>query len=97
MATAMAARPNPKRGNNRNPAVREPATAANDPANAPAMIFGTAPVDTAGFRQAVNRAYEDPLQRPTRQVTRWKPIEQAGEKKKGSGSLCLAGSRNPLG
>ncbi|HIE4191605.1 TPA: DUF4129 domain-containing protein, partial [Stenotrophomonas maltophilia] len=60
----------------------EPATAANDPANTPAMIFGTAPVDTAGFRQAVNRAYEDPLQRPTRQVTRWKPIEQAEEKKK---------------
>ncbi|ARZ76312.1 DUF4129 domain-containing protein [Stenotrophomonas sp. WZN-1] len=60
----------------------EPATAATDPANAPAMIFGAAPVDTAGFRQAVNRAYEDPLQRPTRQVTRWKPIEQAEEKKK---------------
>ncbi|KRG48776.1 DUF4129 domain-containing protein [Stenotrophomonas beteli] len=60
----------------------EPATAANDPANTPAMIFGTAPVDTAGFRQAVNRAYEDPLQRPTREVTRWKPIEQAEEKKK---------------
>jgi len=60
----------------------EPATAANDPANAPAMIFGAAPVDTAGFRQAVNRADEDPLQRPTRQVTRWKPIEQAEEKKK---------------
>ncbi|WP_329841963.1 DUF4129 domain-containing protein [Stenotrophomonas sepilia] len=60
----------------------EPATAANDPANTPAMIFGAAPVDTAGFRQAVNRAYEDPLQRPTRQLTRWKPIEQAEEKKK---------------
>ncbi len=60
----------------------EPATAANDPANAPAMIFGAAPVDTAGFRQAVNRAYEDPLQRPTRQVTRWKPIEPAEEEKK---------------
>ncbi|CRX68739.1 unnamed protein product [Stenotrophomonas maltophilia] len=60
----------------------EPATAANDPANTPTMIFGAAPVDTAGFRQAVNRAYEDPLQRPTRQVTRWKPIEQAEEKKK---------------
>ncbi|PSD25393.1 hypothetical protein C7E18_22130, partial [Stenotrophomonas maltophilia] len=41
------------------------------------MIFGAAPVDTAGFRQAVNRAHEDPLQRPTRQVTRWKPIEQS--------------------
>lgn len=60
----------------------EPATAANDPASTPTMIFGAAPVDTAGFRQAVNRAYEDPLQRPTRQVTRWKPIEQAEEKKK---------------
>ncbi|WP_414616499.1 DUF4129 domain-containing protein [Stenotrophomonas muris] len=60
----------------------EPATAENDPANTPAVIFGAAPVDTAGFRQAVNRAYEDPLQRPTRQVTRWKPIEQAEDKKK---------------
>ncbi|HFF6188686.1 DUF4129 domain-containing protein [Stenotrophomonas maltophilia] len=53
-----------------------------DPANTPATIFGGTPVDTAGFRQAVNRAYEDPLQRPTREVTRWKPIEQAEEKKK---------------
>lgn len=53
-----------------------------DPGNTPATIFGGTPVDTAGFRQAVNRAYEDPLQRPTRQVTRWKPIEQADEEKK---------------
>lgn len=53
-----------------------------DPGNTPATIFGGTPVDTAGFRQAVNRAYEDPLQRPTRQVTRWKPIEQAEEEKK---------------
>lgn len=45
-----------------------------DPANTPATIFGGTPVDTAGFRQAVNRAYEDPLQRPTREVTRWKPL-----------------------
>ena len=37
----------------------------------PAGIFGNAPVDTAGFRQAVQRAYEDPLQRPTRTETRW--------------------------
>ena len=65
----------------------EAATADNDPANAPATIFGTAPVDTAGFRQAVSRAYEDPLQRPTRQVTRWKPIEQAEEKKKDDKAL----------
>ncbi|WP_329845370.1 DUF4129 domain-containing protein [Stenotrophomonas sepilia] len=70
----------------------EPATAANDPANTPAMIFGAAPVDTAGFRQAVNRAYEDPLQRPTRQVTRWKPIEQAEEKKKEDEALQSDGS-----
>ncbi|MBN4958792.1 DUF4129 domain-containing protein [Stenotrophomonas maltophilia] len=70
----------------------EPATAANDPANTPAMIFGAAPVDTAGFRQAVNRAYEDPLQRPARQVTRWKPIEQAEEKKKEDKALQSDGS-----
>lgn len=70
----------------------EPATAANDPANTPAMIFGAAPVDTAGFRQAVNRAYEDPLQRPTRQVTRWKPIKQAEEKKKEDKALQSDGS-----
>ncbi|OBU65266.1 DUF4129 domain-containing protein [Stenotrophomonas maltophilia] len=70
----------------------EPATAPNDPANTPAMIFGAAPVDTAGFRQAVNRAYEDPLQRPTRQVTRWKPIEQAEEKKKEDKALQSDGS-----
>lgn len=37
----------------------------------PAAVFGEAPVDTAGFRQAVQRAYEDPLQRPTRTVTSW--------------------------
>ena len=60
----------------------EAATAENDPANTPVVIFGDKPVDTAGFRQAVNRAYEDPLQRPTRQVSRWKPIEEAAEKKK---------------
>lgn len=53
-----------------------------DPANTPASIFGSTPVDTAGFRQAVSRAYEDPLQRPTRHVTHWKPIKQAEEKKK---------------
>lgn len=70
----------------------QPATADNDPANTPAMIFGAAPVDTAGFRQAVNRAYEDPLQRPTRQVTRWKPIEQAEEKKKEDKGLQSDGS-----
>lgn len=44
----------------------------NDPANTAAVIFGEQPVDTAGFRQAVQRAYEDPLQSPTRTDTRWK-------------------------
>ena len=62
----------------------EAANAANDPANAAAGIFGEQQVDTAGFRQAVNRAYEDPLQRPVRQATEWKPIDDAtGEKKAG--------------
>lgn len=70
----------------------EPATAANDPGNTPAVIFGTAPVDTAGFRQAVNRAYENPLQRPTRQVTHWKPIEQAKDEKKEDKALQSDGS-----
>lgn len=59
----------------------QPATAANDPANTPAAIFGDAPVDTAGFRQAVNRAYEDPLQRPLRQVSHWKAIDETESKK----------------
>ncbi len=43
----------------------------NDPANRPESVFGTASVDTAGFRQAVQRAYEDPLQSPTRTVVSW--------------------------
>ncbi|WP_420883813.1 DUF4129 domain-containing protein [Isoptericola jiangsuensis] len=60
----------------------EEANAANDPANAAAGIFGEQPVDTAGFRQAVNRAYEDPLQRPVRQVTEWKPIDDTTAEKK---------------
>ncbi|HDS1037911.1 TPA: DUF4129 domain-containing protein [Stenotrophomonas maltophilia] len=58
------------------------ANAANDPANTAAGIFGDEPVDTAGFRQAVNRAYEDPLQRPVRQVSEWKRIEDVADTKK---------------
>lgn len=46
---------------------------AIDPADTPAGIFGDVPVDTAGFRQAVQRAYEDPLQRPTRSISEWEP------------------------
>lgn len=79
-AQTVAAQPDDAEAND--DSAEEPATAENDPANTPALIFGAAPVDTAGFRQAVIRAYEDPLQRPTRQVTRWKPIEQAEDKKK---------------
>lgn len=63
------------------------ATAENDPANTPAVIFGDRAVDTAGFRQAVNRAYEDPLQRPVREITRWKAIEDGTEKKDGKKEL----------
>ena len=40
-------------------AERPTATYANDPTNTAAGIFGADPVDTAGFRQAVQRAYED--------------------------------------
>lgn len=50
-----------------------------DPDDTPAGIFGDAPVDTAGFRQAVQRAYEDPLQSPTREVTEWKTREPEDE------------------
>ncbi|AWH55575.1 DUF4129 domain-containing protein [Stenotrophomonas sp. ESTM1D_MKCIP4_1] len=57
-------------------------TAANDPGNTAAGVFGGKPVDTSGFRQAVNRAYEDPLQRPLRQVTEWKPIDDGAAEKK---------------
>lgn len=58
-----------------------PLTYANDPGNTPAAIFGNGDVDTAGFRQAVQRAYEDPLQSPTRQVTHWERTQQDPAKK----------------
>lgn len=45
--------------------------AMRPPDDTAAGIFGNAPVDTAGFRQAVQRAYEDPLQRPVRTGTHW--------------------------
>lgn len=62
-------------------AERPTATYANDPTNTAAGIFGADPVDTAGFRQAVQRAYEDPLQSPTRQVSRWERIDHDAAKK----------------
>ncbi len=61
---------------------RKRPSAAQDPANTPEVIFGDAPVDTAGFRQAVNRAYEDPLQRPLREVSQWQPIDRDDAEKK---------------
>lgn len=58
-------------------------TFANDPGNTLEGIFGKGEVDTGGFRQAVQRAYEDPLQSPTRQVTQWeRTLQEAVDKKK---------------
>lgn len=60
-----------------------PRTYTNDPGNTPEGIFGRGEVDTAGFRQAVQRAYEDPLQSPTRQVTQWeRTLQDAAAKEK---------------
>lgn len=73
-----------------------------DPADTATGIFGEAPVDTAGFRQAVQRAYEDPQQRPTRTHTRWERRDEDEAKRKerelreakenADGSKALAGS-----
>lgn len=57
------------------------AVPADDPSNTPAVIFGGTP-DTAGFRQAVQRAYEDPLVAPTREASRWERTLSEAEKKK---------------
>ncbi|MCC7634446.1 DUF4129 domain-containing protein [Stenotrophomonas rhizophila] len=55
----------------------------NDPANTPEVIFADRSADTAGFRQAVQRAYEDPLQSPTRKVSRWqRTLDEALRKEK---------------
>jgi len=59
----------------------EDAVPADDPSNTGAVIFGGTP-DTAGFRQAVQRAYEDPLVTPTRQVSRWERTQDEAEKKR---------------
>lgn len=50
----------------------------------PAGIFGETEVDTAGFRQAVQRAYEDPLQQPKRTVSEWvkRNVDEEEEKKR---------------
>ncbi|WP_421568107.1 DUF4129 domain-containing protein [Stenotrophomonas sp. PD6] len=62
-----------------------PAVPADDPSNTPAVIFGGTAPDTAGFRQAVQRGYEDPLVSSTREVSRWErtltDAEKEAEKK----------------
>lgn len=63
-------------------AAADAADARIDPDDTPTGIFGHADVDTAGFRQAVQRAYEDPLQRPTRDVTTWQPRDAEEAKRK---------------
>jgi hypothetical protein len=78
-----------------------PLTYANDPGNTPVTIFGNDDVDTAGFRQAVQRAYEDPLQSPTRQVTHWERTQQDAakqEKKKDDDDAAKRGAarKGPL-
>ncbi|MFY0182587.1 DUF4129 domain-containing protein [Stenotrophomonas sp. PUT21] len=70
-----------------------PRTYDNDPDNTPTVIFGTDAVDTAGFRQAVQRAYEDPLQSPTREVTEWKRTDsEAAEAEKAKREAAAKGS-----
>lgn len=67
--------PNRKQHAQAMPALRKRAQARSNavrqPDDTPAGVFGNAPVDTGGFRQAVQRAYEDPLQRPVQTGTRW--------------------------
>lgn len=47
-------------------------------ATTPQQLFGDAPADTAGFRQAAARAYEDPQLGAKRSVTRW--VRKASDK-----------------
>lgn len=77
-----------------------PRTYDNDPDNTPPVIFGDDAVDTAGFRQAVQRAYEDPLQSPTREVTEWTRIESdatEAEKATREAAAKAAGKRGSKG
>lgn len=59
-----------------------PAVPADDPSNTAEVIFGGPRPDTAGFRQAVQRAYEDPLITPTREVTTWERKDNPEKEKK---------------
>lgn len=49
-------------------------------AETPAAIFGPSPVDTAGFRQAAARAYEDPQLGTKHMVCHWERRKPEGEK-----------------
>ncbi|WP_282297633.1 DUF4129 domain-containing protein [Stenotrophomonas sp. PS02289] len=60
----------------------EPSVPADDPSNTADVIFGGPKPDTAGFRQAVQRAYEDPLITPTREVTTWQSKKDADKEEK---------------
>ena len=54
-------------------------------ANTPARLFGTQPAaDTAGFRQAAARAYEDPRLGATRHVERWQRKPRPAADKRGN-------------
>lgn len=77
-----------------------PRTYDNDPDNTPTVIFGDEVVDTAGFRQAVQRAYDDPLQSPTRETTEWTRIESdatEAEKAKREAAAKANGKRDSKG
>ncbi|AMJ58489.1 MULTISPECIES: DUF4129 domain-containing protein [Stenotrophomonas] len=55
-----------------------PEAAATATATTPQQLFGTAPADTNGFRQAAARAYEDPQLGAKRKVSRW--VKKASDK-----------------
>lgn len=62
-------------GNHKDAAPEDAATSA---ATTPQQLFGPAPVDTSGFRQAAARAYEDPQLGAKRNVSRW--VKKASDK-----------------
>lgn len=73
------------------------AVPADDPSNTVEVIFGGPKPDTAGFRQAVQRAYEDPLITPTREVTSWEPTQEKDKEKKEKDSKDSDAERNRKG
>lgn len=73
------------------------AVPAGDPSNTAEVIFGGPRPDTAGFRQAVQRAYEDPLITPTREVTTWEPTQEKDKEKKEKDSKDSSAERDRKG